>query len=296
MKKFIVKTLVFGISFFIVLVPLDYLYSMNCRKGVNGHYAPWEELLAGGCEADVLFCANSRMSNLRTDIADSVLGCETKNLSMIGSPFPRQYYKYQLYRKFNSKPRMIVQNIDMWTLQNDLGYRKFQFYPYFWNKDIREATFPIEPFTFAEKRIPFYRYQIDFLRQDLRRKPAGKVSTWNDTWDPDRIAGWHLTFNITDFVLQLFEDYLTDAEEEDIKMVLVLSPLHKEITDNFIALDRMVDFFDDMAQKHGFTFLDYSRMSLCTDTTCFADKAHLSNHGMVVFSDTLATAIRNLGL
>ena len=298
MKKFIIKTFVFAVAVYILLAAMDYLYSKRCQVSSNIKYQFWSEMLAGGIDADALVVSNSRMRLVKTDILDSTLQTRSYSIGRDGFAFNRQIHVYNLYLKHNSKPKIIIQNVDMYTLQYEVGFDKRQFFPFLWDPEVR-SELREEPFTMEERFLPFYRYEMNLFRSGLRkgkkhntRPPKGPL--WED-WDPlEYPRTQRHRFNITERSLITFIDYITKAQEDGIKVILVHAPIVDYMLENALNTDGMMRFYEGFAQEHGIPFLDFSKMDICHDTTYFANALHLNDRGLKVFTDTLAESIREV--
>jgi len=159
MKKYISELVLLILIVFAAMAIMDYPYSAFVKRSNYLLVESWREILEGNINADVVAVGSSRTwAHVNPTILDSTLNVNSYNLGFDGSPFNRQALKYEMYRKRNSKPKVIIQNIDAWTLGFRIGYKKEQFFPFFWDADMRALFFPTEPFTFCEKYIPFFRY------------------------------------------------------------------------------------------------------------------------------------------
>ena len=159
MKKFLCSILWFIVPTYIILAIGDYLYSSKAIESNLFHIESWYDLVQGIIDADIIVMGNSRaFVHVDPNILDSILGKSAYNLAFDGSSINRQIEKYNIFRKYNRKPELIIQNIDHITLINVVGYEREQFYPYFWNKNMRKEFINSEPFTVWEKYVPLYRY------------------------------------------------------------------------------------------------------------------------------------------
>jgi len=227
-------------------------------------------------------------------ILDTILHKETYNLGIDGSPINRQVCRYNLYRKYNSKPSVIIQNIDFLTMDYRIGYERNQFFPYFWNIDFRKAFFEIEPFSFLEKYIPFYRYfhfgimNMSDYETRLEKGYLGRDSKW----DGSILAEMEpLRFKPDSRSVSIFESYLEEAYKEGIKVIFVYAPMYSGATEKLLNLDEMYSFYSTLAEKYDIPIIDFNFDDICSDTTYFYNATHLNRTGAEIFSNKLGKEI-----
>ena len=152
MKKFLLSITLFVLPAYILLAIGDYFFSLKATHSNLYHIENWYDLMQGTIDADIVAMGNSRtFVHINPIILDSVLDVNSYNLGFDGSSINRQIKKYNLYRKFNRKPKLIIQNIDNITLHYLVGYEMEQFFPYFWNMSLRKEFFSSEPFSIWDK-------------------------------------------------------------------------------------------------------------------------------------------------
>ena len=305
MKKFLLSILLFVVPAYIILAIGDYLYSSKARESNYFHLEGWYDLVRGKIDADIVVMGNSRaFVQVDPTILDSILGFSAYNLAIDGSSINRQIRKYNIFRKYNRKPKLIIQNIDHITLNYVVGYEREQFFPYFWNKDMREEFVATEPFSVWEKYLPLYRYYRNLDRHDMyglltSTKPfmtkgyQGKDRAWDGT-EFRKIDV--VKYRENDEALAMFDDYLAKAKEEGIKVLFVHTPLYIGVTEKLDYPERMNAIYQKFADKYDIPILDYTYMDICYDTTYFYNAMHVNKLGAEIFSDTLANDIKRLGI
>lgn len=299
MKKFLFNILIFGLLFLGITIPIDYFFS---KHAIQSHHIPieaWYDLMNGNIDADVVAVGSSRTwVHINPVILDSILHVNTYNLGMDGSPVNRQVQKYHLFREYNRKPKLIIQNIDVWSLNYRIGYQKEQFFPYFWNKAMRKEFFPTEPFSFWEKHIPLYRYLSDNLKIFLNKGPhnltkgyEGKEIPWDGKsyMEVDSIL-----FIANDTSAILFDEFLSQAKAEKINVVFVYAPLYIGATHKIKNIEEMHAKYQEFSDKYNIPILDYTYMDICYDTNYFYNAMHLNKHGSEIYTDSLANDILKL--
>ena len=299
MREYLSKVAVFAIVLYIVLFLVDYAYSALIRTSNWRPVEAWEDVVEGNVHADVIALGSSRgWVQIDPRIIDSVLCVNSYNLGIDGSEINRQVQKYEIFRKRNPKPRLIIQNIDVWSLGYTIGYEKEQFFPFLWDRDIRKTFYRTEPFTWGEKYIPFFRYHgmnpmLFFHRspRTLYKGYQGQVGVWNGEAFEQQET---IIFHVNDTTLRMFDSFLDQAEEDSVKVVFVYAPLFSGATEKISNRDLMYETYRKLADKHSIPVLDYTDMWICRDTAYFYNAMHLNKTGAEIYTDSLANDLKRL--
>ena len=302
MKKFTYNLLLFVLPFGFTMTIVDFLFSSIAKHSNDYAIESWYDLMNGDIQADVIIMGSSRAWVQYKPLAlDSILNINSYNLGIDGRHHYSEIKKYHLFKKHNKKPRLIIQNIDIFELNTiDRGYNMYQFYPYFWERDMRKEFINNEPFNAADKFLPMYRfinYGIrTFLPSDcnyLTKGYRGQIRPWNGEafMKVDSIR-----FVSNDTVLRMFDSYLAEARADGIKVIFVYAPIYIGATRKMANIERMYNTYQSLAKKYEIPILDYSHMGICYDTTYFYNAMHLNKRGAEVFSDSLACDIKRLGI
>ena len=217
---------------------------------------------------------------------------------MSGSLFNEEIHKWNLYRRFNKKPQLVIQNIDRSELGFNVGYMKEQYFPYFWNIPMRKEFYATEPLSFQEKYLPLYRYRgYDLWLQSNPRSLTKGYRPIDRRWDGSLFAKVDsIPFDCNPVVVEMFDEYLARNKAEGIKIVFVYSPIYIGVTEKMTNLEEMYEAYQRFADKYDIPILDYTYMDICYDTTCFYNAHHLNKKGAEIFSDSLANDIKKLGI
>lgn len=300
MKRFICNILLFVLPFMGFLSVIDYYYSRAAMKSNYFWIEAWYDLMHSQIDADVIVMGNSRsLFHVNPLILDSILNTTTYNLGMNGSSINRQIHKYNLFRKYNRKPKLIIQNIDHFSLEYRVGLEREQFYPYFWNKGMRDEFLDSEPLSVWEKYVPMYRYRhygwapLVNTQHKLIRGYKGEKKHWDGT-KLDKVDS--VKFAFSDTTLVMFDEYLAKLKAENIKIVFVYSPLYVGAMRKFTNVKEMYSTYQRIADKYDIPILNYMNMDIASDTTYFYNAMHLNKRGAEIFSDSLANGIKRLGI
>lgn len=299
MRNFLCKILIFGTILFFVLIVADYCYSALIKASNDREVESWRDVIDGNIKSDIIFLGNSRTwLHIDPHILDSVLCIDSYNLGIDGGRINRQVQKYEIFRERNTKPKVIVQNIDVWSLEYRVGYELEQFFPFFWDKEFKKMFIHSEPFTFAEKYFPFYRYHgirpkdyLHSLPHALYKGYQGRNIKWNGEMYMQQDS---IEFFVNDTTFCIFDSYLSKAKKENISLIFVYAPLYHGTKQKISNIDEMYQTYQGIADKYGIPILDYSDMWICYDTTYFYNAMHLNRTGAEIFSDSLANDIKSL--
>jgi len=186
MKKFIFTASFFCTGLLGLAFVADFIISQRLRKSESHMLKVWNDIYSGNLQNDVLIMGSCRASEqIDPKILDSILGVNSYNIGIDGRPINSQIIRYDAYRRNNVKPKLIIQNIDLFTLYTnpDFPYEREQFFPYFFDNFLKKAVTKYEKYSFLEKYLPAYRYLgykdlIQFALGVKRRKWEG--SLWGE--------------------------------------------------------------------------------------------------------------------
>lgn len=299
MKKFVFRVLGFTVASVCLLFLMDALVSCRLKQSSNRIFASWYDLMQGRITSNVIILGNSRAwVQYSPTILDSILHCNSYNLGIDGSCLNRQITKYELYRHYNKKPELILLNIDFFSFGFTQGYESFQYFPYFYEEEVRKRIFPQELFTWAERWIPFYRYTHLGLRNipsDDRLLLKGFHAVDGLPWDGTKLAEMTpINIDFDERTLRMFKSFLICAREEKIPVILVYAPLYCEAKDLLQNNEQFEEYIERIREEYSLTVLRYDSSSICQDTTLFYNATHLNRKGADVFTKKLASDILGL--
>ena len=298
MKRFI-KNFLFVIAILLIaLTVCDVALCRRIQQSSQREYQSWNAIMQGEASSDVIVMGSSRAwAQFSPQILDSLLGISCYNIGIDGSSINRQIDKYSMYRIYNKKPKIILQNIDFWTIDITKGYEKHQYFPYFWNSDFRRVVFKNEPFTLAEKIIPFYRfshYGIKNLFKEQCKVLRGYCGL-EYSWDGSKLNDIDsIVFSPSQKASAMFEEYLSKAQEEGVQVILVYAPVYSEATSRITNIAEMYQYYANIANRYGAKIIDFNSNSICNDTAYFYNATHLNKLGSELFSTELADSIKTV--
>ena len=310
MKKFLLKTMGFAALVLVLAFGLDWLICRGLLKMDDYRFRDYSAMLKGGMDNDILILGNSRgKSHFDTRVIDSLSRKQSFNLGIGGYPINAQLLKYRLYREHNRKPALIIQNIDYMTIRviSDVRHQheSEQFFPLVYDKVMRKELRE-SGYGFLELNMPLYRFfgyqQVikNGLMEALHMKHYSRPSykgflpekgQWNGSelarMKPENVV-------LSEEGKALFEDYLAQCRTDSIQVILVNSPLYAGAREKLLGYNDARVYFEQVAEKYGCLYLDYTDTPVCQDTSNFVVSVHLNARAAREFSETLMEDLKSL--
>jgi len=310
MKKFIIKIFFFITSFAAFLLVPDFIITKGLQKAKSQDYKEWNEIYSGNIDANIVINGSSRAwVHVSPYILDSILITNSYNLGIDGYNFHMQYCKYREYMQFNTGPELVIQTLDITTLQKrtDL-YNLNQFLPYIYKSRIREFTRQYKGFSFFDYYIPFYRYHnlSEIINTGFKeffgntgldngkfKGYLGMNSEWNGTFDEYKKANLNgVKIDLHSESIELMDTFLSECKKESINVILVYPP--EFIENQYLTKNRteIINLYSKFAEKYKLVFLDYSNNDLSYKKELFYNSQHLNKKGAELFTKILADDIK----
>ena len=310
MKKFLLKTLGFAALVLVLAFGLDRLICYGLLKMDDYRFQDYSAMLKGGMDNDILILGNSRgKSHFDTRVIDSLSQKQSFNLGIGGYPINAQLLKYHLYRERNREPALIIQNIDYMTIRvmSDVRHQheSEQFFPLVYDKVMRKELRE-SGYGFLELNMPLYRFfgyqQVikNGLMEALHIKHYSRPSYKGFLPEKGKWNGSELARMKPESVVlseegkALFEDYLAQCRTDSIQVVLVNSPLYAGAREKLLGYDAARAYFEQVAEKYGCLYLDYTDTPVCQDTSNFVVSVHLNARAAREFSESLMEDLKSL--
>lgn len=289
----------------------DHAISNGLSTMNDYRYKCWNEIQEGNINADIIINGNSRaLCHFVPSVIDSGFNCKTYNLGFGGHPFNAQYFKYGFYLQYNKKPKLVIQNVDFFTLSDVfiIGHEREQVLPFVFDAYMQSHLLDFG-FTKSEVYIPVVRYfgyqqaikngLFEYLSIKKYNKESSKQGFIPETgnWDPTGLSKLKtIQFSKDSFSIKLFEKYLQELKENNIEVILVNSPLYYKASEKIEKREEMNAYFNEVASKYGFKYMDFSNDSICYDSTKFVVAIHLNEDGANKFSRKLISEIKKLNI
>ena len=314
MKRFLVRIAWFLIPFIITAYLTDIFISKYLKKQNNyavGEYSIWNDLFDGRVNSDIIIYGNSRAwVHVDPTIISDSLGATSYNLGIDGYGFDMQYLRHSLLLHHNKKPKLIIQSVDIFTLEKrtDL-YNSDQFLPYMlFNKEIKNVTHDYEGYNHWDYEIPLVRYygKTNAIKAAIRmflfpgNNPVmrikgyqGQDKPWNNDFDEakKKMNSYKVKTN-TAFKCR-FEKYLNECERGHLNIVLVYSPEYIEGQKFVSNRDSIIRLYKSYSKKYKIPFYDFSNDSISFQKGLFYNAMHLNKRGSILFTNKLVKILKN---
>lgn len=314
MKPFLRRLLLFAAVLMVVAVGLDSLLKTGLRARRTFTLGVWNRVVNGELNAEVLFTGSSR-ALMHFDAASigARIGRSAWNIGMDGNQLNHQLPWLITYLKYNRRPALVVQNVDLISLVPDSDiFFPSQYPPYLHEPPIYADLVRIDPDWRKDRFIPLYSFTRfgyayaglaiegllgleDTLHDPLDHGFQRKDKAWDGTFDrfKARHPGGARRRN-TQEAQALLRAIIRTAKEAGSRVVLVYTPEHRDMQD--LTLDRaaLIDTFRRIAREEGVPFWDFSTLPLCSDRDLFYNSQHLNGRGVDLFTPVIADSIQAL--
>lgn len=309
MKKYLLKIALLLLIMVIGAFILDFMISRGLREMEDYRYQSWNDIYENRINADIIVNGNSRaLSHFIPEIIDSCFQTNTYNLGIGGYPFSVQNMKYQFFLEHNKPPKVILQNVDFVTLnqQEIIGHEREQIFPFVFD-DYLQKELPNYGISTVDVHIPLIRYfgyqmvikngLIEFLHlKHYKSNPSIngfylEKGSWNST-ELDKLQ--KIKFNPDSMTASLFENYLKDCSDNHIQVFLVNSPVFYRATNKLVDKAKMNNYYKTLAAKFGHVYLDYTNHPICNDSTNFVVAVHLNEEGAKKFTKVLVNDLDSI--
>lgn len=305
-KKFTIDFFLFSTPFLLLLFTVSRIVDKGLRKNHNDWYATWNNIYSSNIESDVLIMGSSRaVVHVSPPILDSILHRQSYNFGQFGWLFLLQNCRFKVFLEHNPKPKIIIQTLDISTLDKHptLPTPK-EFAPYFNDSIIRRYTSSYDyegGFSFIDVYFPLYKYNNNLslivegclnlfnLKPSFSSKYKGYIGV-ERAFSPHQDTST-VVQKVNAETAKEFEDYLQYCQKNDIKVILVYTPEHRDYQKRYLNRQDIIDLYKKYAHDYNALFLDYSQSSLTKDTQYFYNPNHLNKKGSEIFSTQLALDI-----
>ncbi|MBK6629010.1 MAG: hypothetical protein IPJ87_02540 [Flavobacteriales bacterium] len=314
MAAFLRRAFGFALLAAVFAVALHALLMHGLRRRTTDVFGVWNDVISGRATSDVLFTGSSR-SLVHFDAAAiaSRTGLRAYNIGMDGTQLDLQSGRLHTYLAHHPAPRLVVQEVDIISLEPDSGlYFAQQYAPYLSEPAVYEAVRRVAPDHWKDRWLPLYPF--------MRHGPGltalavqgllGLEDTLNDPV--------HLGFELRDWPWEgSFDNFLREHPDgvryhESPHAVATLRTLIRtaraagsqvalcytpELVENQrITLNRasIMGTFARVAREEGVPFWDLSSVPICTDRSFFYNSQHLNARGVAQLTPIVADSITAL--
>lgn len=312
MKKFVIRLSAFIVIFIVVGYALQWVVDTGLKKtNFVPEYKEWYDITNSKINADIIILGSSKaVKQISPKDFEQGFKLSTYNLGMIGQCFPMQKWRFDVYLKYNKKPKYVIQIVAINEISNPvINYDYEQFIPYLHEGFIEK--FGHRSFLdFRDFYIPLYKYGhktgmmeaglLGFFKKQSDGNDNYKGflpinAKWGDT---DLIAlekrnPHGIRAKINKVAYADYIDLIRKCKKEKIDLIFVNTPtplVFQNLTNNREDIERI---FRNFSAKYGLTYLDYSKDTICADKAMFYNFNHLNTRGVEIFNKQLIADLRS---
>lgn len=314
MKQFVYRLVIWIVIVFVSAIVVDYMITNGLKKTDIRKYSVWNDIYRGGVDADLVVVGSSQAwCGYNTYILDSVLKLNSYNLGFDGHPIDYQIIRYDTYRRFNSKPKVILINTVFWStlgISAHEQYEREQFFPYINDDTLISLVANDKKITWFDRHLPSYRYygyrediedgigsffgKTQFQYGGMHKGFYGKVDKWNS--GPILSKDTLINEPISQKAVNLLDSFTKTSCEEGIEVVFVKSPMYYPIRAKFANISQIDSLYESISEKYGIPILDYSFSSIAMDSGNFVNPSHLNKRGAELFTTKLCHDLDSIGI
>lgn len=307
MKKFLIKILVAFLFLYGLAWGLDYMISKGLQQMDDYRFMSWHEMKRGDVNAEILIMGNSRaLSHFEPWTIDSIVGMNCYNIGLGGYPINVEVLKYDYYRLYNRKPKLIIQQVDYMTL----GYitaphqhQSEQFLPLIYDRRIHPELRRVG-YSWLDIYCPLYRYwgyqmvikngilEVLGIKHYVNNPSRQGLHYEQGAWNGTELAKMDsIQAKINPTGKEYFEQYMRRCYDEGVRVLLVNSPTYIGATDKTVGLEIVNTYFDSIAAVYDTEYWNYANDSLCYDTAHFVVSVHMNPEATHRFSAEIANRL-----
>lgn len=291
---------------------VDYMISSGLRKTDLRKYSTWNDIYSGELHPDILAVGSSRVwLGYNTYILDSMLHCNSHNLGLDGHYLDFQLIRYDTYRRFNAKPKVVLMNVDCFStlgITADSRYEREQFFPYFFDETLVDAVAEAKKITWIDRHVPMVRYfgyrdefergvesffgKKDFFDGGMHKGFRGDNAPFNGSMIPER----PIKLGVETGTVEMLDSFVKASCEEGIQVVFVKQPVYYKLMAKVANVHETDSVFYSIADKYDVPILDYYNRLFNHDSTCFMTAVHLNKKGSELFTMALCHDLDSMGI
>lgn len=314
MKQFIIRIIAFTVLLYFITLCFDKIVTTGLRQNETKHFNTLSKINQGQLNVDLMINGSSKaVVQVDPIIMDSILGVNSYNFGLDGTPFIPQRAQYELYRLKNTKPKIIIQIVSNGTLRSlNEGFNlPIKFAPYLDIPEVKNQIKLTSSFSYSDYTMPMSRYSgksfeiitgalsfcgIQYLKTNDVKGYAPNTNSWpedsqkaKDSEQTDIDEKIEVFTSLDSVSCKSFESFLANCKTENIIVFLVYPPIYE---DDFNSI-KHVNYYNKIAQEYNAHFLDYSQDSLLAfNQKYFYNSQHLNIEGATLFTTKLSEEIK----
>jgi hypothetical protein len=307
----VLRLLAFAALVAALAVILDAAIDRGLRRIETSQFGVWNRIVDGSINADIVVSGSSRaLVHYDPRIIAQRTGATAFNIGLDGSQTDMQLARLRTYLSHNRKPRLIVHNLDAFSLQTSREefYEPAQYLPYLDETPIYSAISRIRPGAWKWRYVPLYGYAVEDLKLTWIRGLLGLVGRHpkedhilgykprDERWNEDFERYKAMNPNGVEYAIMAdgaaeLEALVRLCSAEGIPLILVYSPEYSEVQGMTRNRARIFEHFHILARAFSVPFWDYSSSPISSQKSMFYNSQHLNADGAAVFSREIASRL-----
>jgi hypothetical protein len=311
----VLRILAFFVLFAAELWVLDRSINGGLRRIQTSDFGVSNRIMTGRINADIVISGSSRaLVHYDPRIIQAMTGCTTFNIGLNGSQTDMQQALLKAYLQHNTKPRLVVHNLDLFSFVTSREpFDLAQYIPYLGERPILDAIRRVYPAVWKSQRFPLYGYVVEDMRftwllglkgllglqprEDHFQGFVPRRTPW--TGDFERFEKDHangVRFEIEPQGVRDLTELIEVCREQGVAVVLVYSPEYSEMQKLERNRAEVFAKFKEIAARFQVPLWDYSESPLCQSRANFYNSQHLNAEGAEAFSTDIALRLAASGL
>jgi hypothetical protein len=291
----------------VLLIGSNAIINAGLRRIKTSQFGVWNEIVQGKINAEIVICGSSRaLTHYDPRIIEHITGSRTFNIGLNGSQTDMQLARLKAYLKHNQKPKLLVQNLDLYSFVTSHEiYDPAQYIPYLHEESIYAGVRRVYRDAWKWKYLPLYGYAVEDMRFNWMTglKALAGIQPREDHLNGyrPRDTGWTGDFekfranNPEGIVVEMeaqgvrdFEELLGLCAQQAIPVLVVYSPEYYEMQAIERNRNEIFAKANELISRFSFPLWNYSDSAICRDRSNFYNSQHLNRNGASAFSNEFA--------
>lgn len=307
MKRFILQVVIFiGILVLLTSIPCQ-IFEKKAQQCTTRH--PYSRvnfaINSANINADLIILGNSRAEDSYNDsILSAQIELRCLNLGWAGYPFDYQYnVMFETYIKQNIYPKYVLLEVGPWAFFDYVNpIYTIELLPYINRPEFQFYVKLCPELSWVDKSL-FVKYagKLDKVKKELVlffKSPIHKTekiekvkkTKWNSNYFGEQ---QHLECDTS--IIQVFNSFIDECLEKDIKVVLICSPIHSKDGARYFDMEGFWKIINQNIEKRNIIVLNYENL-YGNDTVYFANPMHLNSYGRDCYTLKVAHDLDSLGV
>jgi hypothetical protein len=295
-----------------LILIMNTVITSGLRRIRTSAFGTVNRVMKGDVNADIVITGSSRaLVQYDPRTIASVTGHSAFNLGRNGSQTDMQVAFFKAYLEHNSKPKIVLHNLDAFTFVTTREvFDPAQYMPYIDDPALYNELSKINPDTWKSRYLPLYGYVVEDMNfawitglggflgwnppEDYFLGFNPRHRSWGSDFQKFKASNPHgVSFGIESAGIRDLEDMIQTCRQNQVQLILVYSPEYSEM--QAITNDRAQVFglFHQLAERYHVPLWDYSNWEFGGNRDFFYNSQHLNATGAAYFSGDIANRLKN---